>query len=70
MNVKFPNNTSKWQMEFNSAFKGLIFKFDGTHRPSFQWDLKGQTVKNYTLHQVLKLLNQEGSDGWTYSMHE
>jgi hypothetical protein len=24
MNVKFPNNTSKWQMEFNSAFKGLI----------------------------------------------
>jgi hypothetical protein len=24
MNVKFPNNTSKWQMEFNSAFKGLM----------------------------------------------
>jgi hypothetical protein len=24
MNVKFPNNTSKWQMENNSAFKGLI----------------------------------------------
>jgi hypothetical protein len=23
LNVKFPNNTSKWQMEFNSAFKGL-----------------------------------------------
>jgi hypothetical protein len=23
-NVKFPNNTSKWQMEFNSAFKGLM----------------------------------------------
>jgi hypothetical protein len=25
MNVKFPNNTSKWQMEFNSAFKGLMW---------------------------------------------
>jgi hypothetical protein len=25
MNVKFPNNTSKWQMEFNSEFKGLIW---------------------------------------------
>jgi hypothetical protein len=25
MNVKYPNNTSKWQMEFNSAFKGLIW---------------------------------------------
>jgi hypothetical protein len=23
INVKFPNNTSKWQMGFNSAFKGL-----------------------------------------------
>jgi hypothetical protein len=22
--VKSPNNTSKWQMGFNSAFKGLI----------------------------------------------
>jgi hypothetical protein len=25
MNVKFPNNTSKWQIEFNSAFKGLNY---------------------------------------------
>jgi hypothetical protein len=24
INVKFPNNTSKWQMGFNSGFKGLI----------------------------------------------
>jgi hypothetical protein len=23
INVKSPNNVSKWQMEFNSAFKGL-----------------------------------------------
>jgi hypothetical protein len=23
MNVTFPNNTNKWQIEFNSAFKGL-----------------------------------------------
>jgi hypothetical protein len=23
VNVKSPNNTSKWQMGFNSAFKGL-----------------------------------------------
>jgi hypothetical protein len=27
INVKSPNNTSKWQMGFNSAFKGLI-QFD------------------------------------------
>ena len=26
INVKSPNNISKWQMEFNSAFKGLISK--------------------------------------------
>jgi hypothetical protein len=24
MNLKSPNNTSKWQMGFNLAFKGLI----------------------------------------------
>jgi hypothetical protein len=24
MSVKFANNTSKWQIEFNSAFKGLM----------------------------------------------
>jgi hypothetical protein len=24
INVKFPNNISKWQVGFNSAFKGLI----------------------------------------------
>jgi hypothetical protein len=24
LNRKFPNNTSKWQMGFNSVFKGLI----------------------------------------------
>jgi hypothetical protein len=27
MNVKSPNNTSKWQTEFNSAFKGLMWNF-------------------------------------------
>jgi hypothetical protein len=26
INVKSPNNISKWQMEFNSAFKGLILE--------------------------------------------
>jgi hypothetical protein len=25
INVKYPNNTSKWLMGFNSAFKGLIY---------------------------------------------
>jgi hypothetical protein len=27
VNVKSPNNTSKWQMRFNSAFKGLILSY-------------------------------------------
>jgi hypothetical protein len=27
INVKFPNNISKWQMGFNSAFKELIVAF-------------------------------------------
>jgi hypothetical protein len=28
INVKSPNNISKWQMGFNSAFKGLISSED------------------------------------------
>jgi hypothetical protein len=28
INVKSPNNTSKWQMGFNSAFKGLRGKMN------------------------------------------
>jgi hypothetical protein len=30
MNVKSPNNISKWQMGFNSAFKGLSRKCSNT----------------------------------------
>jgi hypothetical protein len=29
INVKSPNNIGKWQMEFNSAFKGLTTKSMG-----------------------------------------
>jgi hypothetical protein len=31
INVKSPNNTSKWQMGFNSAFKGLTILFSSTN---------------------------------------
>jgi hypothetical protein len=30
INVKSPNNTSKWQMGFNSAFKGLTVLIEPT----------------------------------------
>jgi hypothetical protein len=33
INVKSPNNTSKWQMGFNSAFKGLTVKLVKIVRP-------------------------------------
>jgi hypothetical protein len=29
INVKSPNNISKWQMGFNSAFKGLMPSIEG-----------------------------------------
>jgi hypothetical protein len=32
INVKSPNTTSKWQMGFNSAFKGLRVKLAGTRK--------------------------------------
>jgi hypothetical protein len=34
MNVKSPNNISKWQMGFNSAFKGLML----LHLALLGWD--------------------------------
>jgi hypothetical protein len=37
INVKSPNNTSKWQMGFNSAFKGLIWT---TENKPQEWNME------------------------------
>jgi hypothetical protein len=37
--VKSPNNTSKWQMEFNSAFKGLTAFLTVKSLAGFHWNL-------------------------------
>jgi hypothetical protein len=42
INVKSPNNTNKWQMEFNSAFKGLKTSTNVRPKP----DLGRHTRKN------------------------
>jgi hypothetical protein len=41
INVKSPNNISKWQMGFNAAFKGLIHvaEVPATHRLRDEWVL-------------------------------
>jgi hypothetical protein len=44
INVKSPNNTNKWQMGFNSAFKGLI------HYVHFVGILKVQYVGCKRMH--------------------
>jgi hypothetical protein len=36
INVKSPNNISKWQMGFNSAFKGLIKFIFGRKRIDYK----------------------------------
>jgi hypothetical protein len=41
INVKSPNNISKWQMGFNSAFKGLRWEDDARN------DLRKMGVKNW-----------------------
>jgi hypothetical protein len=40
INVKSPNNISKWQMGFNSAFKGLMLL-----RPEDNWDLNPSAIE-------------------------
>jgi hypothetical protein len=37
INVKSPNNISKWQIGFNSAFMGFNSAFKGLIRPLFEW---------------------------------
>jgi hypothetical protein len=46
MNVKFPNNTSKWQNEFNSAFKGLMYPFFHTKIITYT-DYEGRFLRNF-----------------------
>jgi hypothetical protein len=53
MNVKSPNNISKWQMGFNTAFKGLknfgIYSIPPTDYhllPGLQLNLDGHTFKD------------------------
>jgi hypothetical protein len=39
INVKSPNNISKWQVGFNSAFKGLIILYSIFHSAEFRSSL-------------------------------
>jgi hypothetical protein len=50
INVKAPNNTSKWQMGFNSAFKGLT-----SHIQIFEvtnFGFVNKTLSDFLLYQV------------------
>jgi hypothetical protein len=64
INVKSPNNTSKWQMEFNSAFKGLSkrrspnFKLQSVNLKADSYPL----VKKFT-KQIYRTLEKENYDG-------
>jgi hypothetical protein len=46
INVKSPNNISKWQMGFNSAFKGLNYKRE------FTVELKANFPTAYLSHPI------------------
>jgi hypothetical protein len=41
INVKILNNTSKWQLEFNSAFKGLKYYYTVIFLQSLQFHFRG-----------------------------
>jgi hypothetical protein len=43
INVKSPNNTSKWQMGFNSALKGLTIKYN--IQGGYTYNLKSLKIK-------------------------
>src|SRR5215475_6319042 len=57
INGKSPNNTSKWQMGFNSAFKGLNNTPPTTHSNQFQLyhDSSRQQYGTYIIHYSVEL---------------
>jgi hypothetical protein len=64
INVKFPNNTSKWQMGFNSAFKGLMkklrtYKIETTMK--YRKFYKGvEELKANYKHKIYKSVDKTG----------
>jgi hypothetical protein len=48
--VKSPNNTSKWQKEFNSAFKGLMYHFKNVLLFSFLIPPAKETATTKTMY--------------------
>jgi hypothetical protein len=63
INVKSPNNTSKWQMGFNSAFKGLITRNEEENNRNlfkilFRNNLQGQReLQLESEKEVVAMLN-------------
>jgi hypothetical protein len=52
MNVKSPNNTSKWQVEFNSVFKGLSKRTDVPVYNLQQWRIGGRCATTNVLSNI------------------
>jgi hypothetical protein len=50
INVKSHNNTSKWQVGFNSAFKGLTKQYSYNTQDRFSPNMK---LINYKIFRVL-----------------
>jgi hypothetical protein len=50
INVKSPNNTSKWQMGFNSLFKGLMGQSSSASSPIYI----GKSNENFNVEEATK----------------
>ena len=53
MNVKFPNNTSKCQMGFNSAFKGLTVLTMRNDSDKFGRENFFFSFENHTVYAIM-----------------
>jgi hypothetical protein len=56
--VKSPNNTSKWQMEFNSAFKGLKPLSVDSSPNTFSRSLRADVTNDelFFLHPLVRII--------------
>jgi hypothetical protein len=57
INVKSPNNVNKWQMEFNSAFKGLIFFTSGKPTVFIVASTEPREYIDRHCHEIIAVVN-------------
>jgi hypothetical protein len=70
INVKSPNNISKWQMEFNSAFKGLKYTIQYLYYAGLGMYREWKTIEFQKKSIIYKFGRLDGGKGWKERVYD